>query len=393
MKFRSGEKPPADFGWLPVIPVGRYTDRAFLRHERERVWRRSWLYACHAGQVDEPGRFITWDRTGRSIVIVRCSDGRIRAFYNTCQHRGGPLVRTAAGVLNGGFTCAFHGWRYDLQGRLVGVRDRDDFGKLDPGCHGLKQVRCESFGNWVFVNEDPSAERLVDYMGPIAEHWQRLQPAGFRHVASSSHVVACNCKMMLEAFLEVYHLGNVHADTVSRFLDYRASTHVLWRNGHSLMLTPNKDREWVDPGTRGMPSFPGVADFPGRVNVSYNLFPNLVTPVSPTGIPLLLFWPLTDASTRIDCHWFAPDWGDGEPHELWATRLRNFERILEEDLEIAPHLQRSAESGAFKGPQLGYQERRIYHWHEELDRRIGEDRVPASLAVVPRLARFIREAM
>jgi len=151
------------------------------------------------------------------------------------------------------------------------------------------------------------------------------------------------------------------------------------------MVTPNRDPEWVDPGTIGMPEFPGVSDLPARLNVSYNVFPNLITPIAPTGIPFLLFWPQDDATTRIDCHWFSPDWGDGERHALWETRMRNFERILEEDLELAPHLQKSLESPGFSGGKLSFQERRIYHWHEELDRRIGPDQVPEQLRVEPRL--------
>jgi choline monooxygenase len=318
---------------------------------------------------------------------VRGKDEKIRAFYNTCQHRGGPLVKNASGTLDGGFVCAFHGWKYDLSGSLVGVRDSSDFGDLD--CHGLNEIRCEIFGNWVFVNEDPRAESLLSYLTPVTDQWQQIDPYATRHVASSSYVVECNCKMMLEAFLEVYHLRNVHAATVDRFLNYRTSRHVLWPRGHSLMVTPNRDSEWVDPGTQGMPEFPGVSDLPGKLNISYNVFPNLITPIAPTGIPFLLFWPQDDATTQIDCHWFSPDWGEGERHELWGTRMRNFERILEEDLELAPFLQKSVESKGFAGGQLSFQERRIYYWHEELDRRIGSDRVPETLRVEPRMQDFI----
>jgi phenylpropionate dioxygenase-like ring-hydroxylating dioxygenase large terminal subunit len=380
---------PDDFEPLPTIPAGRYTDALFLKLEKERLWGRSWLYACHADQLPESGSFVSWEKTGSPVVFVRCPDGSIRAFYNTCRHRGGPLVKATSGKLKRGFVCAFHGWSYDLDGRLVGVRDREDFGELDFDCHSLKEIRCESFGKWVFLNEDTNAEPLKKHMGAIAEQWRQLNPDTIRHIASSSHIVECNCKMMLEAFLEVYHLQTVHVDTVGRFLDYRASTHVLWHNGHSLMLTPNKDPDWVDPGTRGMPTFAAVGELPGRVNVSYNLYPNLITPVAPTGIPFLLFWPLSDTSTQVDCHWFSPDWGEGERHELWDTRMRNFERILEEDLEIAPYLQKSATSGAFDGGQLSFQERRIYHWHEELDRRIGQDEIPTSLSVTPCMEKFI----
>ncbi len=74
---------------------------------------------------------------------------------------------------------------------------------------------------------------------------------------------------------------------------------------------------------------------------------------------------------------------------MWDTRIQNFDRMLDEDLEIAPHLQKAASSGALDGCQLSFQERRIYHWHEELDHRIGRDEIPASLSVAPRMEKFI----
>jgi predicted RecB family nuclease len=85
----------------------------------------------------------------------------------------------------------------------------------------------------------------------------------------------------------------------------------------------------------------------------------------------------------VDVHWFAPDGAEG--HELWPTRMSNFERILEEDTQFAPRIQESVETGGFRGIYLSYQERRIYHWHEELDRRIGSEHVPTELRVRPML--------
>jgi choline monooxygenase len=106
-------------------------------------------------------------------------------------------------------------------------------------------------------------------------------------------------------------------------------------------------------------------------------------------MPFLTFWPSSTRTMRIDCHWFAPDWGDGDRHPLWEQRIENFNRILQEDLDLAPQIQRSMESPGFLGTRLNYQERRIYHWHEELDRRIGIDRVPEHLRVAPRLSGMI----
>jgi hypothetical protein len=134
-----------------------------------------------------------------------------------------------------------------------------------------------------------------------------------------------------------------------------------------------------------MVEFPDADDLYRTANVSLNVFPGLVTPISSTGMPFLTLYPTGDRSMRLDCHWFSPDWGDAERPLLWRRRMDNFTRILEEDLRLVPRIQISMESPGFKGVQVGYQERRIYHWHEELDRRIGAERVPGHLQVAPML--------
>lgn len=380
--------PPDDFPQLPDIPGGRYVDPTFLAAEWKYLWKKSWLYACHLDELPHAGSFLMWRNTGAPIFLVRGKDDVIRAFYNTCRHRGGPLVKTESGRVDG-LVCGYHGWTYSLDGRLVNLRDRRDFVGLDLGCRSLVSVRCERFGNWVFVSEDPDAPPLLDYLDPIPKYFQQFRPEQIRFVEKYGYDVKCNIKVLMDAFLEVYHLKSIHQNTVDRFLDHRGTTIALWRNGHSLMVTPNRRPEWVDPGTRGMRAVETATVIASRNNASFNFFPNLVTPVDPTGMPFLLFWPTGPDTMRIECHWFAPDWGGGERHPLWATRIANFDRILDEDLQFAAQIQQSVMSAGFKGMPLNYQERRIYHWHEELDRRIGVDNIPAGLAVQPRLARYI----
>jgi choline monooxygenase len=386
---RSRKSPPEGFSDLPPIPCGRYTDSDFQQLEQEFLWKKSWLYACHSDEIQNRGSYILWNKTQAPILIARGEDDRIRAFYNSCRHRGGPLVTASSGEVKSGFTCAFHGWSYDLKGGLRGVPDQRDFSNLDRNCLGLIKVRCDQLGNWVFINEDPNADSLISSLGPISAQLQQFNPERIRHVKSYGFDIECNVKTMLEAFIEVYHLGHTHPDTVNRFLEHRATRIILWPRGHSLMVTPNRNPDWVDPGTLGMVEFANVSELPLTTNVSYNIFPNLVTPVASTGLPFLCFWPAGKRSLRLECHWFAPDWGEGEPHPLWDQRIHNFNRILQEDIELVPDLQRSLDSPGFREARLNYQERRIYHWHEELDRRIGKQRIPAHLQVEPRLANMI----
>ncbi len=380
--------PPEGFPRLPVIPGGRYTDPEFLALEQQHVWRRSWLFACHTDEIPEPGSFYLFTRTGSPILVVRGKDGEIRAFYNTCRHRGAPLVKECRGRVDG-LVCGYHGWTYALDGRLVNLRDKRDFVGLDMSEHSLVQARCERLGNWVFVNEDPDAEPLLEHLGLIPDYLEQIQPEQVRFVDRRSYHVKCNVKVLLDAFLEVYHLKSIHQNTVDRFLDHRGTSITLWPNGHSLMLTPNRRPDWQDPGTRGMRRIETATEITLSNNPSFNFYPNLVTPVDATGNPFILFWPTGNREMDIEIVWFAPDWGDGSIDPLWETRIANFERILEEDTQFAEQIQESVESAAFRGITLNYQERRIYHWHEELDRRIGRERIPEHLRVEPRLADWI----
>jgi len=388
MKYEAARTaPPEGFPRLPDIPAGRYVDPDFLRLEREYLWKKSWLYVCHTEQIAQPGSFVVIRRTGAPIIIVRGKDDVIRAFYNTCRHRGGPLVKSDSGCSEG-FVCGYHGWTYGLDGRLLNLRDKRDFVGLDLAERALIAVRCERFFNWVFINEDPQAAPLAEHFQPFTEHFEQFQPLEWRFVAQQGFDVECNVKVLMDAFLEVYHLKSIHTNTVDRFLDHRGTTIALYRNGHSLMVTPNRRPDWVDPGTRGMRRIESATEVSARNNPSFNFFPNLVTPVDPTGAPFLLFWPVSNTSMRIECHWFAPDWGAGAAPDLWGVRIANFERILHEDLQFAAAIQQSMLSPGFRGMPLNYQERRIYHWHEELDRRIGPERIAPELRVQPLLERY-----
>lgn len=380
------QEAPPGFEQLPMIPGGRYTDPGFLELEARYLWRRSWLYALHTDELPRPGSFRMWRRTGAPIIIVRGKDERIRAFYNTCRHRGAPLLEADHGETQG-FFCRYHGWTYDLTGRLKMVREKRDFPGLDTERMGLSEVRCEQFGNWVFVNEDPDAAPLLESLGPIPAHWENLGLERMRHIGSASFDIACNIKILLDAFFETYHLKSIHPQTVDRFLDSRGTHVVLWRDGHSMMCTPHRRPDWKDPGAIGMVAVEGAEEIFASQNPSYNLYPNLITPPCPTGIPFLTFWPKTARSMVVDVHWFAPDGSQG--HELWPTRMSNFARILEEDTQFAPRIQESVETAGFEGMYVSYAERRIYHWHEELDRRIGVDNIPPNLRVAPRLGALV----
>jgi phenylpropionate dioxygenase-like ring-hydroxylating dioxygenase large terminal subunit len=380
---------PEGFPRLPRIPAGRYVDPEFFELERSALWGRSWLLAAHTDEFPEPGCFRLWDKLDAPILIVRGRDDVYRAFYNACQHRGAPLVREAEGQVRR-FVCRYHAWTYELDGALVGVPDEADFIDLDKGCHGLVSLRCERFGGWIFVNQDAEAPGLRDSLGPIPDEMAQFEPDALRCIDRHSVELACNWKTAQDAFLEVYHLQFIHKQSVNSLLDHRQTTLGLFENGHSRMVTAKRP-ESVMPsfGGPGVLPIPSISEIPRIANLSYHAFPNLVTPTDVTGFPFLQFWPKGVGKTEMEISWYVGDWGGGEVPEFWKAFVGIFDVVLGEDTENLAWIHQSMDSPGFSGVELNYQERRIYHFHEQIDRVIGADRIPEALRVEPRMQAFI----
>jgi len=384
------EGPPEGFPKLPDLPLGRYTDAHFHALEDEYLFKRVWLYAAHASQLSTAGSYRLCDIAGAPILLVRGDDGAVRAFYNACRHRGAPVVRGECGNARL-LVCQFHSWSYDLCGNLVRVPDERDFVGLQKDERGLPAVRCEPWGDWYFVNLDPDAEPLLDWLDPLPRILPEVAAAPFRVIDTKSVTVACNWKIMAEAFLEVYHARTIHPKTVGPTLDTKGTVITLYDHGHQSMVSP------VNRGTRGdhrelLPTFDGATEiFVRDVQAAHGIFPNLVTPLDGRGFPFLVFWPQGIDHTRLDITWFAADWGDGpNPHQdFWDQRPKRFDLVMDEDYENLEPIQRSMASAAHGGQVINYQERRIWHVQAWIDKVIGAERIPEHLRVPDLLADWV----
>jgi phenylpropionate dioxygenase-like ring-hydroxylating dioxygenase large terminal subunit len=393
---RNRTGPPEDFPKLPGIPLGRYIDPQFYELEREHLWKKSWLYAGHITELETQGSYKLCDIAGAPIVLVRGNDDVIRAFYNSCRHRGAPVVRGACGEARM-LVCQYHSWGYDLCGNLVRVPDERDFVGLQKEELGLPSVRCEQWGGWIFVNLDHDAISLADWLHPLPTVLAELAAAPFRLIDVKSEVVQCNWKVLAEGFLEVYHARTIHTNTVAKSLDGRGAVMMLFPHGHQNMITPLQPEMFAEgrPDRDGLSPFEGATELFFTTNPAHGMFPNLITPLDARGFPFLVFWPEAIDRTRLDIVWFAPEWEEGgglanHPQtELWKRRLAGFDVVMGEDYSNLEPIQRSMESAAHGAQVINYQERRIWHVHAWIDKMIGPDRIPAHLQVPDLLADWV----
>ncbi len=192
-----------------VVPRARYTNAEFASLEFDHLWPRVWQVACREEEIGEVGEYCEYMIGDQSVLIVRSSPEAIRAFHNTCLHRGTRLADGAGLFGDGCIRCRYHAWRYDLDGRLVEVVDRDEFDPI-PSDAALRAVQVGRWGGFVWINLDPAAPALLEYLDPLPALLAPYQLDRLRIRASLSTVLPANWKVAVDAFNEGYHVQGTH---------------------------------------------------------------------------------------------------------------------------------------------------------------------------------------
>lgn len=406
--------------------VARYTAPAFAEAEAAGLWSRVWQMACREEQLPQVGDCLVYDCARLSLVVVRTAPDRIRAFHNACLHRGTQL-RAGPGRITE-LRCPFHGFTWALDGRLAAVPCRWDFPDLDEEAFCLPEAQVGSWGGFVFVNPDPSAEPLERYLEILPEHF-RTWPLEDR--VATAHVVrrlACNWKVAVEAFIEAWHTVAVHPQLLRTTGDTQTQYDV-WPGVHhvSRMVTPvavpsehvgrpvdddeivaamfltqeappavpegsSARRVLAEESRRALTARTGwdasaLSDAEALDGIEYFLFPNFMPWAGYTTPLVYRFRPDGDDPDRslMDVMLLDPVPADGPrpapsptrvlaDTETWADapELGYLGRILNQDTATVGRVQRGLRTTV--RPRLAlsqYQESRIRHFHATLDRYLG----------------------
>src|SRR5262249_13200661 len=192
---------------------------------------RVWQPACREEELGSPGDYVEYAVGDQSVLIVRTGAGEIAAFHNACLHRGTRLAAGCGPFEHERIPCPYHPRRYQLDGPLAAIVDREDFGAMPEGMR-LGPVRAESWGGFVFVNLDPDAEPLLEFLDPLPTLLApyRLQEMRFRSYLTT--ILPANWKTVVDAFNESYHVQGAHAqilpwtdDTSIAYEQFRTHAH------------------------------------------------------------------------------------------------------------------------------------------------------------------------
>ncbi|KJF23913.1 (2Fe-2S)-binding protein [Rhodococcus sp. ACPA4] len=351
---------------LGTAPVD-YTDSIDPEHyeaEREAIFKRTWLNVGRVERVPRTGSYFTKElaAVNTSLIIVKGADGTIRAFHNVCRHRGNKLVwNEIPGDETSGtcrqFTCKYHAWRYDLDGKLSFIQQEGEFFDVDKQDYGLVEVTCETWQGFIFVNLNPQ-QSLEEYLGPMLKGVEGYPFHEMTEVYSYRAEIGSNWKLFIDAFAEFYHAPILHQKQATKAeADKLAATgfealHYELDGPHSLIsswggMAPPKDLNMVKPIERALrsglfgpwdrPDIEGLDPLPPTLNParhaawgedSFTIFPNFMLLIWAPGWYLTYhYWP-----TAVDKHifeaslYFVPPKNTRErlAHELAAVTFKEY---------------------------------------------------------------------
>jgi phenylpropionate dioxygenase-like ring-hydroxylating dioxygenase large terminal subunit len=336
-------------------PVENYRSKERLAAEVERVLRRNPTAFCPSAALPERGSYIAREAAGTPLVVVRGSDGRVRAFRNACRHRG-TQVAEGTGCAKA-LVCRYHGWTYDLDGKLGFVPHEHGFPGLDRDAHGLAPVRAIEQGGLVFVTQDPTAP----HDGALADLPELIGKDQRLFAARESRVPA-NWKIFLEGFLEGYHIRSTHPKTFYPYgFDNLNVVEYFGRNSRvTFPFQRIRKLAAVPPEERRVE---------GAVTYVYQLFPNTVVVVLSHHTLLSVLEPVSTDETRLVSYALTNRPAGDADAVAAAQRDAAFVNQTggAEDMAVVCSIQKSLASGANDVFTYGRFEGAIAHFHRQLD--------------------------
>ncbi len=346
------------------VPADVYTDPARHAAEQESLFKHLPLVIAPSALLPKPNMSAAHDGLGTPLLITREGSGVAHVFHNVCQHRGTRLVEGNEVQCASRMVCPYHAWTYGTDGGLIGMPRPETFPGLDKSTHGLKELPTVEAGGLIWFAFDEKAH--FDEARALGPDFDAFGLGGLHLFRRKTHEVASNWKLVMDAFLESYHVTRLHSETIGKFFKDGVTSgdtigpHRRSAVGRAADLTEEELKDWAK-----LRSF---------VTYTYHLFPHTIIIVSPDYVNIMTVMPQSESSCRVEDFMLIPE----EP--LTEKALTHWEKswnLLDggvfagEDFRAAELGQQGLSTGVLDQITLGTLEAGISAFHRSIQERIN----------------------
>jgi choline monooxygenase len=344
-----------------TVPGAWYFDEEIYAAECRYVFGATWQMVGRSEQVAEPSSFLTADIAGEPVLVVRDEQGTLRAFHNVCRHRAAQVMNEPCGKVSR-LRCRYHGWTYDLSGRLRGTPEFDGVAEFDKGNNGLVPLTVASWGPLVFVHAGRPGMGLGDFLAPLPERTASLGLERLHFVERREYVLQCNWKVFVDNYQDGgYHVNTVHPGLAGA-LDYtHYRTEVLGNTCVQISPMRQSDDATV-----------------GKVRTGENayywwIFPNLMVNIYQGVMDTNLVLPLGPDRCRVIFDFYFERSEGEEARKYIADSIAVAHQVQIEDQTICEEVQRGLKSRSYDTGRFSVKrEAGGYQFHRLLARRLTD---------------------
>lgn len=329
-----------------------YQSADVLRAERKLIFSTTWQLVGHTAQVSNAGDYFTADIVGEPIIVLRDQDQTLRAFFNVCRHRGGPVAKGAGNCK--ALQCEYHAWTYTLTGTLKFTPEFNGVECFSKENYGLRKVAIETYGPFIFVNLTGEGPSLSEYLGEIIPEVAHVKIDDLVFFKRHTYSIQCNWKVYVDNYLEGYHIPKAHSGLM-REIDYPKYREEI-RTYHSRQFAPVRNQNSIYLRNKDENTPPEA--------LYYWVFPNLMWNIYPDNLQFNTIIPDGPDKTLTVFDWYVPKNLVEKMRTDFEASFAFSDAVQKEDIWLCEQVQKGLNSMSYdRGRYSVQREKALHHFH------------------------------